>query len=127
MSKIFKFKTKKNKYKNKKTKGFDSKTESTRYDTLLLLERIGSIKDIKLQPRFKLLDSFKYGQDKISERSVHYTADFQYFDLRKNKIIIEEIKSVYTSKEVAYVIRRKLFKNSIKDKFDEMEFVELII
>ena len=51
------------KYKNKKTQVdmyvFDSIAESRRYKELALLERVGKIKDLQLQPRFLLQESFR--------------------------------------------------------------------
>lgn len=114
-----------NKYFNKTTKGSDSKIEIKRLSELQYLERQGLIKDIIKQPSFVLQEGFKYKNDKRAEISIKYTADFQYFDIEKNKTIIEELKSSYTKKLADYSIRRRLFKYSIKDR-DDIEFVEII-
>jgi len=116
---------KQSKYFNKKTKGSDSKIEVKRMNELLLLEKAGVIKDIVKQPSFILQESFKYKNDKRAEISIKYTADFKYFHNKKEKWIIEELKSIYTKKLADYSIRRRLFKYSIKDK-DNIEFIEII-
>ena len=52
-----------NKYKNKKTTingiKFDSKLEAKRFTELKLLEKSGLIEDLKLQPSFELIPTFK--------------------------------------------------------------------
>jgi len=116
---------KQSKYFNNKIKGFDSKIEIQRKNELLLLEKAGVIKDIIKQPSFLLQESFKYKNDKRAEISIKYTADFKYFHNKKQKWIIEELKSVYTKKLADYSIRRRLFKYSIKDK-EDIEFIEII-
>jgi hypothetical protein len=92
---------------------------------LLLLEKIGAIKDISKQPSFVLQEGFKYKNDKRAEISIKYTADFKYFAIEKNKWIIEELKSSYTKKLADYSIRKRLFKYSIKDR-EDIEFIEII-
>jgi hypothetical protein len=116
----------KNKYLNKKSKGFDSQIEVKRMNELLLLEKSGAIKDITQRPLFKLQEGFKYKNDKRKEVSIKYTADFKYFSIEKQKWIIEETKGAYLKKKQAdYSIRRRLLKYSIKDR-DDIEFVEII-
>jgi hypothetical protein len=116
----------KNKYLNKKSKGFDSQIEVKRMNELLLLEKSGAIKDLTQRPLFKLQEGFKYKNDKRKEVSIKYTADFKYFLIEKQKWIIEEIKGAYLKKKQAdYSIRRRLLKYSIKDR-DDIEFVEII-
>ena len=83
---------------------FDSIKEAARYKELKLLERAGEIKDLELQPKFVLLDSFYYGGKK--EREISYVADFKYYDKAKSKIIVEDVKGFKTD---VYKIKRKLF------------------
>jgi hypothetical protein len=58
------FYQKKHKYGAKRTEvmgiKFDSKKEANRYLELKMLARAGKIRDLKLQPKFLLLDKFKY-------------------------------------------------------------------
>lgn len=128
MRKMFRVKgfgKKKQKFNNQKTAQGDSKIEVKRLNELLLLEKKGIIKNLEKQPKFILMKSFKYGGK--TERGMRYTSDFRYFDIKKNKIIIEEVKSSFTAKETDYVMRRKLFKMSILKDFDKIEFIEIII
>ena len=80
------------KYKNKKTQVdmyvFDSIAESRRYKELALLERAGEIKDLQLQPRFLLQESFK--KNGKTYRKIEYVADFMYCQNGKN--IVEDVK-----------------------------------
>ena len=124
MFRLKSFKGTKSKFGNVKTTQGDSKAEVKRYYELLLLEKQGYVKKIEKQPKFILMPSFKYAEK--TERGMKYTADFKYFDVKKNKTIIEEIKSSYTAKLADYVIRRKLFKMSILKDFDNIEFVEVL-
>lgn len=74
------------KYRNKKVQIdmylFDSIAESRRYKELALLERAGEIKDLQLQPRFLLQESFK--KNGKTYRKIEYIADFMYCQSRKN-------------------------------------------
>ena len=74
------------KYKNKKTQVdmyvFDSIAESRRYKELALLEKAGEIKDLQLQPRFLLQESFK--KNGKTYRKIEYIADFMYCQGRQN-------------------------------------------
>jgi hypothetical protein len=74
------------KYNNKKTQidmyVFDSILESKRYKQLALLEKAGEIKELKLQPRFLLQESFK--KNGKTHRKIEYIADFMYCQGRQN-------------------------------------------
>lgn len=76
---------------------FASKKEMKRYAELRLLQRAGEIKDLELQPEFR-----------VSINDHHYctyTADFAYTE--KGERIIEELKSTGTAKDAAYRLRKK--------------------
>jgi len=113
----------KSKYKNIRAKGSDSKIEIKHYAELLIREKAGEIKDIVKQPKFILQEGFRYNS--IAIQSIKYTADFQYFDIKRNITIIEELKSSYTAKLADYRIRARLFQYQIKDRSDLL-FVETI-
>ena len=66
---------------------------------------------------------FKYFNETV--RAISYTADFQYFDVKRNITIIEELKSSYTAKLADYRIRARLFQYKIKDRNDLL-FIEII-
>jgi len=107
-------KKKKPKYRNIKVVidkiRFDSKKESNRYLELKFLERTGVIRDLKLQPSFKI--SPGGAVDPATGRKMaprKFTADFKYFDTVLDAIVIEDVKSPSTAKETAYRLRRQLF------------------
>lgn len=99
---------------------FDSKKEARRYKELKLLERAGEIKDLKLQPRYTLQESFKHEEATI--RKIEYVADFQYEDARTGQTIVEDVKSEPTKTQV-YRIKKKLFLKRYGDKY---KFIEVI-
>lgn len=75
-----------NKYRNKKVivedYVFDSIAESKRYKELALLQRVGEIQDLQLQPKFLLQESFK--KNGKTYRKIEYIADFMYCQCRQN-------------------------------------------
>jgi hypothetical protein len=95
-----------NKYRNKKVivdeKEFDSKREGNRYKELKLLERAGEIKDLELQPRFLLQDSFK--KNGRTFRKIEYVADFKYIE--NGKAIVEDVKGMQTD---VFKLKHKIF------------------
>lgn len=108
------------KYRSKKIVidgiSFDSKREGNRYCELKMLEKAGKIKDLELQHQFELQPSFKKNGKTI--RAITYVADFTYFDLEKNKNIVEDVKGFKTD---VYMLKRKLF----EFKFPELTIVEV--
>lgn len=97
------------KYRNKKVykdgkKIADSKKEEKRLNELRLLERVGEIRDLKIQVPFILIPSFKYNNKTI--RETKYIADFTYED-KENNFIVEDVKSKATRTRV-YMIKKKL-------------------
>ena len=76
---------------------FDSSKEAKRYGELAMLERAGIIFDLKLQPSFIVQIAGK--------PFCKYTADFIYKNA--DRVVIEEIKSSGSAKDVAYRLRRK--------------------
>ena len=85
------------KFGNVKTNGYASKREAKRAADLRLLERAGTITQLKFQPRFLLIP--KQG----AERAVYYVADFSYWD--GGEFIVEDAKGFKTD---VYVLKRKL-------------------
>jgi len=94
------------KYRSKKTEldgiTFDSKREAARYAELRLLEKAGRISDLRLQPKFTLIEGQRNADGK-AERPVVYVADFMYFE--GERCVVEDAKGVRTRD---YVIKRKL-------------------
>lgn len=95
---------------------FDSKKEANRYCELRLLEKVGKIKDLQLQQRFELQPSFKKKGKTI--RAITYVADFTYFDLEWNRIVIEDTKGYKTE---VYMLKKKLFEY----KYPELTITEV--
>ena len=86
---------------------FSSRAEARRYGELKLLLRAKQISDLKLQPRFLLQPSFKYGGK--TERAIEYVADFQYTAFNKDKkpyVVVLDVKGFKTE---AYKLKRKMF------------------
>jgi hypothetical protein len=102
-----------NKYKNKKVvyKGirFDSMAEMSRYITLELLKRAGEIiGEVELQPKFILQPGFTDSVG-IKHQAVTYRADFKYYDAKKRRWIVEDVKGFQT-KEFKIKWKWTLFK-----------------
>lgn len=102
------------KYRNKKIVvdniKFDSNLEATRYKELKLLERVGTITDLELQPRFLLQDSFK--KNGRTFRKIEYVADFKYIE--NGKTIVEDVKGLQTD---VFKLKHKLFEK----RYPELE------
>lgn len=108
-----------NKYHNKKVVfnniKFDSKKEQKRYAELLLLEKANKIKNLKLQFKFVLIPSYEINGRKV--KGLSYIADFFYYDVEKEKHIVEDVKGYRTE---VYKIKKKLF-----EYFYQGEIVEI--
>lgn len=105
---------KESKYHNTKTYvngiAFDSKLEANRYEQLKLLEKVGVIKDLVLQPEFELIP--KFTKNNKTYRKTSYIADFMYFDTLTNKTIVEDAKGFKTD---VYTLKKKMFEYKYKD------------
>lgn len=101
-----------NKYRNKKVivdgKEFDSKKEGNRYKELRLLERVGEISNLELQPRFLLQDKFK--KNGKTYRKIEYVADFKYIE--NGKKIVEDVKGIQTD---VFKLKHKIFEKVYPD------------
>lgn len=82
---------------------FASQKEAKEYSELLLRQKAGEIKEIKLQPRFELQPTFQRGRKKY--RPIYYIADFKvtYTD---GRVEVIEVKGCKTKD---YMIKKKLF------------------
>src|SRR2546429_7204841 len=94
------------KYRNRKTTVdgilFDSQKEANCYQELLFRVQAGEIRDLVLQPTFRLVVN--------GELITQYTADFQYVEVASGERKVIDVKSVATRKERAYRIIRRLMK-----------------
>ena len=96
---------------------FDSKKEAVRYKELKALELVGKIDRLELQPRFVLMDGFRYEGKAI--RKIEYIADFLYRDLSTYELVVEDVKGVKTD---VYKLKKKLF---LKHYGNEYKFKEV--
>ena len=74
---------------------FDSKAESQRYAELRILEKIGEIQNLELQPVFPIVIN--------GVKICKYIGDFAYFE--KGKRVIEDVKGMRTP---VYRLKKKL-------------------
>lgn len=109
------------KYKNIKVKvdgiEFDSKKEANRYKELKILMRAGEIRSLRLQPRYEVQPAFKDGYGR-RHRPITYVADFEYYDLKARKTVVEDVKGFKTD---VYKLKKKLFLK----KYPKYKFVEV--
>lgn len=76
---------------------FHSQKEARRYTELRGLEAGGVIRDLELQPRFRL--------EVNGEKICTYVADFAYFDIERNAEIVEDVKGVRTE---TYKLKKRM-------------------
>lgn len=81
---------------------FDSVKEYRRWCELSLLERAGTIQNLKRQVKFELIPSQRI-DGKVIERPCTYIADFVYTE--NGKMVVEDTKGFRTTD---YIIKRKL-------------------
>lgn len=100
-----------NKFKAKKTPCqhghiHDSVKEANRCNELHLLLKANLIKNLRIQIPFVVVSAHQYSEMK-DEQAVEYKADFVYYDIQKQKTVIEDVKGFRTKD---YLIKRKLMK-----------------
>jgi len=96
---------------------FASQKEHRRYKELQILLRAGGIKNLRLQPRYLLLDGFA-DRNGIKHRPVFYVADFAYLDRRHDwQEVVEDVKGGF--KTEVYKIKKKLFLSKYNPIFIE--------
>lgn len=115
---------KKNKYRNKKVVydgiEFDSQKEGNYYLKLKTMQDLGIIRELKVQPKFLLIDTIYY-KNKVYPKTI-YIADFQYIENDTNKIKVIDIKSKATAKDKVYRLKIKMLLN----KYPDIDFEEVI-
>ena len=92
---------------------FDSGREAERYQQLKLLLAAGEIRDLELQPKIPIviagipimLLSSRYHKN---GRHLTYVGDFRYFDVKKDQLIIEDVKMQSGHRTESYRIKRAL-------------------
>jgi hypothetical protein len=78
---------------------FASKKEATRYVQLKAFERVGIIKNLRLQVPFVIIAKSRYG------RAIKYVADFVYDE--DGQMVVEDVKSKATITPV-YKLKKRL-------------------
>ena len=111
---------------------FDSQKEARRFDELVLLERAGKIRDLKLQVDFTLQEAYTAPATGNRVRAIRYKADFTYLERVRDdfgglatpqtpdgasspcageplewRLVVEDVKSEATRTRV-YEIKKKL-------------------
>lgn len=98
------------KFGNKKTLVdgivFDSGHEADRYVELKILRDAGQIRELELQPQFGIFACVLTTGVGIEVAS--FKADFRYFDVKRDRVVVEDAKSDGTKGETAYRLRKKL-------------------
>jgi hypothetical protein len=74
---------------------FASKKEAKRYQELKLLEKAGEIHSLKTQPAFDLNVVGGFVKDIVTNVG-RYVADFDYFDVRADTRVVEDVKGFKT-------------------------------
>ncbi len=83
---------------------FDSVAERNHYVTLKLLARAGAIQQLKVHPRYVLLEGFKHAATGKRVRAITYTPDFSYVE--NGVTVVIDVKGARTE---AYKLKAKLF------------------
>ena len=95
-----------NKYHARKTMvdgvEFDSQHEATRYSDLKVMQQLGVISDLELQPAYVL---YAHAPDNTGIEIGTFTADFRY--QKRGEIVVEDAKSKATS-TTAYRLRKRI-------------------
>lgn len=83
---------------------FASKAEARRYVDLKVLERIGEVKDLELQPKFPLHVPVK-GRAGVFQKVCTYIADFRYRLGPNGLLVVEDVKGMKTT---MYRLKKKM-------------------
>lgn len=113
----------KSKYRNRRTKGFDSAKEWRRNQELEALQRAGEISELNRQVPFTLMPSYTISDETTKQgfrtiREIRYIADFTY-RLKDGTRIIEDVKGMQTQ---IFKLKRKLLERKIALGAIEGEF-----
>ena len=77
---------------------FASRREAARYGELKMLERIGYISGLTLQPKFPMIVN--------GQKICVYIADYAYTEKDSKRLVVEDVKGIRTA---VYSIKKKLF------------------
>lgn len=88
---------------------FDSKREAEHYQELMLRQRAGEIKEIKLQPEYELQPAFK--KNGKHHRAIKYRADFEILH-SDGRVEVIDVKGFETKE---FKLKKKLFEARYPD------------
>jgi hypothetical protein len=94
---------------------FASKAEARRYSELKLLEKIGEVKELELQPKFPLHSPKRHSRQ--FERVCTYIADFRYRRGPQGVLVVEDVKGMKTP---VYRLKKKWFEAQYGLKITEV-------
>lgn len=100
---------------------FDSKKERDWYMVLLTYQRNGRIKNLELQKKFELQESF-IDNNGVKQRAITYIADFYYYDTKLSCFVAEDVKSKATREDKVYRLKKKMFMY----QYPNIKFKEII-
>jgi len=80
---------------------FDSKKEASRYRELLIMEKAGLIRNLRLQVKYQLTPTMHFGKETL--RSSYYVADFVYDE--DGQEVVEDVKGMRTP---LYILKKKV-------------------
>lgn len=101
------------KYRNKPTviEGirFDSRAESRRYEQLKMLEKAGTITNLRRQPKFLIQPGFTDWEGK-RQQAIHYKGDFAYTEQMSTGFWVEVVEDVKGVETEAFKLKWKMVK-----------------
>lgn len=110
---------KKSKYHNTKVEyngiKFDSIKEMKTYQLLEYRQKIGEIKELKLQVPYELIPKYKMNDKTI--RKTQYIADFTYVSTKDNKLHVVDTKGFKTD---VYRLKKKMFEYKYGIEIEEV-------
>ena len=110
---------KKSKYHNTKVEyngiKFDSVKEMKHYQLLEYRQKIGEIKELKLQVPYELIPKYKMNDKTI--RKTQYIADFTYVSTKDNKLHVVDTKGFKTD---VYRLKKKMFEYQYGIEIEEV-------
>lgn len=110
---------KKSKYHNTKVEyngiKFDSIKEMKTYQLLEYRQKIGEIKELKLQVPYELIPKYKMNDKTI--RKTQYIADFTYISTKDNKLHVVDTKGFKTD---VYRLKKKMFEYKYGIEIEEV-------
>ena len=102
-------------------KRFFSKAMMWRYQDLMYLKATGSIKNLKYKPKYTLIEGFAYDGEEYAP--VYYTAEYEYYDTIKERVIIEDYRNAKVGWSRIEEHKLKLFLYLYKD-VAEINFID---